>query len=385
GVNGRPVLFVASANATYANAQATDAQLAVDLGATFPMNLTVSSPPKEATTYRIVLPSSVAVVAATSPTSYAANVATILVDNTGGATKMSMPLSFTLGPASGASFSAAVASLNVTVDMNDLQVSLGGLAKGNFGTLVADIDVKGDLHVIALTPELKAKLPKGVSLDFVSSDGLRALLADGKVSDTDLASAESSLKAEMEKRLTAALGSPVTVTGGFTKASLADSLVSHPFSDAKPVVFEATAHVTKSLSKSASTTPATPAAIFLFQTQQTLSLPRLEGLDTLYHVILPRGIAVASATMSGGTVTTGTSGGRDYFDASPTASSGPVTVAMAVTPTFVVLKFLWLVILLVVIIVLLIALPIVFAVRAKRRRAARAAPSSANSAANAKK
>lgn len=276
-------------------------------------------------------------------------------------------VSFAIRGADAPSYDEERAELGVLVDLQDLQVTLGGAAGGDFGDLLVDVTVTGSLHVIALPPEMAMALPDDVTLAHVSSDAIRLLVERGLVTDAQLAELEARLLDEVATNLGRALGGDVAVTGGLDRATLAAGIVASPPSDAEPVVFTAHTRFLKPLDGG----PLQPqAAIALYTQQQAFTLPRVQGLDTAYTIVLPRGLAVTGMDADGGTVEQGKAeDGRDQVVVRPTGDSATATMSMAVTPTFVLLKFWPLVLLAVLVLVLLVGTPIALvAMRRKRRK-----------------
>lgn len=262
-------------------------------------------------------------------------------------------------------YDAQNATVSVTVDLQDLDVSVGEAAGGDFGDLLIDLTIEGDLHVIEVPDALRGSLPEDLELDFLSSDAIRLLVDRGRIDEADLAELEARMLDDVESKLGAALGGDVPSQGGLDRATLDVSLVSSPIRGDEPVVFKATARVVKPLSGG----PVQPAAaIALYSQALPLSLPKIQDFDTVYTVILPRGLAVTDVTGTGGQFETGTApDGREQFTVRPTSDEAEITATMAVTPTFVLLKFWPLVLLAVILLVLIVGTPIAI-VRLKKRK-----------------
>lgn len=264
-------------------------------------------------------------------------------------------------------YTAEDAEIEVIIDITDIDAGVGKALSGDLGTMLVDVTVVGNLKVIELPPELKDSVPEKLDLRYVSSDAIRLLKERGYLSPENLTKLEDSLGKQIREKLGSALGGEFPVESSLDAATLAPSLVASPISSEKPVVFRATAHVRKPLAGG----PAeTQAAIALYTKELPLTLPAIEGLDTLYTVIAPKGLAITG--VSGDGVERGTSeDGRDQFTVS--GSGAPVTVSLAVTPGFVLAKFWPLVLLAVLVLVLIVGTPIAL-VRMKKNKAKGAAP-----------
>ena len=282
------------------------------------------------------------------------------------------PVTLTIGADGAPTYTAAKANLGVVVDLKDLDISIGKAIGGDMGDLVVDVTVTGALGVIEVPEDVKASFDSRLQLDYLSSDAIRLLRERGLLSEANLTKLEDEMLREVKEKLGSALGADVTVTGGFDKASLAPSLVSEPASGDKPVVFKATTSFRKSLSGA----PTQQAAIALYTQQQTFDLPKVQGLDTAYTVILPYGLAVTDLQVEGGSKETGESAdGRDQFTVRPQSESAKATVSMAVTPGFVVAKFWPLLLVVAMVLILLVGSPIAFVVMRRRKgKGAKAAP-----------
>lgn len=359
-----PVGFAANATGAYAFAasSADDVDLALRIGgkASVPLNLFAQS--GKETTFTIHPMPGAEFAKAEGGTLTANGLTATFVVPEGAA---SYPATLTIRGKDVPSFDAADADIGIKVDLTDLDVTIGKAMSGDFGNLVMDVTVTGKLGVIALPDEIKGGLPANLDLAYLSSDSIRLLKDRGLLSDANLTKVEQSLMTRVSTQLGQALGGEFPVEGGFDRASLAASLVSTPISGDVPITFTATARVTKPLAGGA-VQPG--AAIALYTQQLPLSLPRVEGMDTTYTIVLPRGLAVTGLDAGGAQSEQGKSpDGRDQFTVTPSEDRADVVVSMAVTPTFVLLKFWPLVLLAVLLLVLVIGTPIAL-VMAKRRR-----------------
>lgn len=261
------------------------------------------------------------------------------------------------------SFTAQDATIGVVVDITDIDAGVGKVFAGDLGTMLVDVTVTGELSVIQLTESMRAGLPSSLDLEYVSSDGIRLLIDRGHIKDADIAKLERELADQVAQKLGSALGGNVPIESSLDRATLSVSLVSTPLSADTPILFKATARVAKPLAGGA---VQPQAAIALYTQQLPLTLPKIQGLDTVYTVIAPRGLAITG--VSGDGVETGKAeDGRDQFTVTPSGESSQVTVSMAVTPTFVLAKFWPLVLLAVLLLVLVIGTPVALVVMKRRK------------------
>lgn len=359
-----PVVFSAESTSGYAltGATAGDLTLALRIGGTATIGLMLAPAEGGATTYTLRPPSVGEFVSADAGTLSAdGQEATFVVPGPG-------PVAATLdlGGKDVPRHTAEDSEMAITIDLQDLDVALGEAVGGDFGDLVIALTVRADLNVIALPESLRSSLPQDLRLDYLASDAIRLLVDAGKISEQDLAELEQRFLAEVEQNLGAALGGTIPATGGFDRDSLAISLVARPISAEDPVVFVATANLRKSL---AGGEVQPQAAIALYTQSLPLRLPKVQGLDTAYTVILPRGLAVTDLQGSGGDFAIGKApDGRDQFTVRPTSDAADITATMAVTPTFVLVKFWPIVLLAVMVLVLIVGTPIAL-VRMRKRKA----------------
>lgn len=278
----------------------------------------------------------------------------------------STPITFRLALAERPSYAAQKATLDVTVDLKDVDITFGKAIGGDMGNLIGEVAVVGKLNVIEIPADVKAQLGDKVQLDYLSSDALRLLKTRGLLDDAKLESLQSSIRDQLKQKLEGALGTSVAVTATLNAASL-DAPVATPLSSTKPILIDAHATFTKPLSGGGGA----GAAIALYSQTQSFDLPRVQGLDTSYTVIFPKGLALTNLEVSGGSSSTGTSAdGRDQFTVAPQSDSAHATATMAVTPTFVFAHFLPIVLLVLLLLALIIATPIAVVVLRRRRRKA---------------
>lgn len=366
--SGAPVRFLANASGGYPLPAGSAEKLGVglDIGAEVSFHLNLFGAPRQATTFVVhPVPGAGFTQALNGTVPVSGATATYTVPAGVGA----YPTTLAMRGANARSYDAEDATLDVVVDLKDLDITIGKAMDGDMGNLLMDVTVTGNLGVIKVPEDLKAGLlPRNervsVSLDYLSSDAVRLLRQRGLVSDANLSVLEERLLADVQQKLGSALGAGVEVTGGFDEATLAPP-GSTRLSGDEPIVFQARTSISKPLSGGA---PSQQAAIALYTQSQTFTLPKVQGLDTSYTVILPRGFAVTDLQATGGEYRSGKAAdGRDSFTVEPTDSTAQATVAMSVTPTFVLVKFWPIVLLAVLLLVLLVGAPIALVMRRRKK------------------
>ncbi|MBI4393041.1 MAG: hypothetical protein HY556_04475 [Euryarchaeota archaeon] len=355
------VVFEANAVGGYTLAAAKDKDLTgvFSIGAKIETEFTLTSDAGRVTDYKISIPSSVEFESVTGGGSAASDghSATWTVDNSLGADEKQVKAKMKIHDKDATKFTAQKAKLGVTVDIKDLDIDIVKAVRRDFGKLLVDVDINGELGVIVVPDEFKDKLPSGLELEYLSSDAIRILLRDGFISQSQVDELQTKLLTEAQTRVSDAIGGNAQITGGLDEKSLASSLIATKPSGDKPIIFKA--HL--SIEKSLNSIGGGAAAINLMTVPLDFDLPRLQDLDTTYKVILPKGISVLDSTADGGTIEKGkTADGRDFFMVSPTGDSAQTHVTMAITESIVIAKF-WPVLLAAVLVLLLIiGLPIWF-------------------------
>lgn len=259
-------------------------------------------------------------------------------------------------------YTAEDAEVNVLIDITDIDAGVGKALSGDIGTMLVDVTVTGNLKVIELPEEMKGSLPSKLQLQFISADAMRLLAERGYLSEDNLTKLEEKLAKQVREKLGAALGGEIPVESGLDRETLAPGDSSQASRD-KPVVFKAKAHVSKPLGGG----PAqTQGAIALYTKELPLTLTSIQGLDTIYTVIAPRGLAITG--VSGENVEQSTApDGRDQFTVTPSGESSQVVVSMAVTPAFVMAKFWPLVLGAFILLVLIIGTPVALVVMKRKK------------------
>lgn len=261
-------------------------------------------------------------------------------------------------------YEAQEASLNILVDLKDLQMSATKAIGGDYGTLLVGIEVTGLLGVLKVPEEMRASIDPRVHIEYLSSDGLRMLYDRGVLDAAQMQEIEARLLEDMARDLSRAIGSDVQVLGGFDAASLSAGLVSSPPSADTPVVFRASALVNQPL---AGGEPQMQAAMALYTHTQTFELGRIEGMPTVYTIVLPKGLAMGDVQMTGGDAEKGTSDdGRDQVTITPTEDHAVATMGLIVTPAFVFAKFWGVLLIVALVLVFLVGTPIAIVMKRKK-------------------
>lgn len=364
-----PIGFAATATSAYPleGEGAENLDLALRVGGKITFGFDLFATRAQETTFVLVPPPGVSILKAEKGALAADGKKATFIVAAAGEGSDAFPVTLTIGKDGAPTYTAEKADLGVVVDLKDLDISIGKAMGGDLGELVVEVTVTGKLGVIKVPDDVKASFDSRLDLPYLSSDAIRLLRERGLLSEDNLTKLEAEMMEQVKKNLGSALGADVAVTGGLDRASLDPKLVSEPASGDKPVLFKAQAAFRKSLSGA----PDAKAAIALYTQQQSFDLPKVQGLDTAYTVILPYGLAVTDLQVDGGTQETGESeDGRDQFTVRPTGESAKATVSMAVTPSFVVAKFWPLLLLVAMILILLIGSPIAFVVMRRRKKAA---------------
>ncbi|MEA3199627.1 MAG: hypothetical protein QOE90_1055 [Thermoplasmata archaeon] len=359
-----PVRYAASATSTYdiPGRHAGDADLALRIGATVRFDVKLAASADRANDYTIhAPPGAVFTQAANGQLSADAKSAAFHLAAGGG----NQTATLAMRGADAPSYDSQKADVGVLVDLNRLDVSLGKAIKGDFGTMHADITVTGQLGVVKIPDDVKSSLGPNVDLAYLNSDAIRLLKQRGVLTDANVSTLENDLKKQVTEGLAGALGGDVPVTGGLDADTLDASGVGAVLSADKPITFTAHASLDKALSGSSSS----EGAIALYTLHQTFDFPKVNGLDTTYTLIVPKGLAITGASVpaSQGTATTGTApDGRSQVVVKPSGDAASTRLAIAVTPTFIVAKFWPVLLLAVIVLVLIVGTPI--AIVASRRR-----------------
>ena len=267
-----PVRFLAHANATYPipGAHAKDMDLALDVGATLKFNVSLYSSTRPST-FAIHPPPGTAFTQARGGVLSADGLtATFEVPAQAPAPIAGLSMK-KLGLAD---VTKENASLNVLIDIKDVDVTLGDASHGDFGRLVVDVTATGtlqDLGISRLPEDVRSKVENpNFDLAFLTSDAMREAIARGLVPSSDLASVETKLLDETRAGLASSMGGPVTVTGGFDDATLQRDAAA----PGSPIHFTARASFSKPLSGGAPTDRGDASAVALKTIVQSFQLKR---------------------------------------------------------------------------------------------------------------
>ena len=213
---------------------------------------------------------------------------------------------------------ATDARVAVEVDVAGLEVEPSRLLSGGDPHVVLRVKATALLRAVEVPPELRATLDPRVDLTHLSADGLRLLRARGHLDDAALARVEREVLDAAREGLRGALGPDVQVEGGI----VAQTLRQGP----GPVVVEVRASARQPVHAS----PAT-ASLGLHTQTLTFTLPRLEGLDTHYVLVLPEGVEIGEVRAQGGDVERARVGGRDALLLRPEEDAMTASAVATVT------------------------------------------------------
>ncbi len=253
-------------------------------------------------------------------------------------------------------FTEQVATANLKIDLQDVDITLPGVIGGDLGSMQVVVTLSTAINVIEVPADALARLPDTVTLSHLPSDGFRLLYAAGAITPEDMAKADAELLQKVKDNLESVLGGTVTVTGGFDAASLTGAPDSGPLSSDRPLRFVASTSFSKPLSGGAS--GGAEAAMVLKTVSQTFSLPNLDGVDTVYRFVLPSGFSLEDAKGTNAAVETFQEDGRDGFTAAPSGEGSSVTMSIGVTSNFVLAKFWPWVLLAVIGVLVIVGLPV---------------------------
>lgn len=367
-----PVAYVASATGNYAMPEGSEnADLALLIGATLQFDLDLPSSVDRDTTISVHAPSGAIFSSAEGgDVSSDKRSATFLVpaDPAGAAKAVQLSMRDPDARQYTDADAADGARFGATVDLQDIDISIGKAIGGDMGNLIGEVVVTAQMGIFAIPEEFKNALPSNVQLEFLTSDAVRLLHARGVITAEQVSDLETTFRDEVTTNLANALQVAIDVQGGLATGTMDAAGITTPNGD-NPITLEARAAFRKPLVGGAA--PAATAATTLYAMQQSFTLPSVQGLATTYKVILPPGLAVSDLSVTGGSSSSGSENGREYFEVSPEGGGeATATMSIGVTPGFVIAKF-WPVLLLAVLIVfLLVGTPIAFVVMRRRKRAA---------------
>jgi hypothetical protein len=267
------------------------------------------------------------------------------------------------------------AHLDVSVDMRDVEgLTLPGLASGDFGRLAVTFDARLVMRslrladVPALESAVRARLPASLSVTHLSADGVRRAMGDGML--------PPDASATMERYLQGFVAERVAGFGGDV-ADLHGEMSAEDASPEAPLVYQvgSTFHIPLG-AREASRMQAAAGPV-LFEKELRFALPRVNGLDTTYRVMLPPGIALQDVEAKGARSELGQQQGRDVVLLTPDSDDASATFTVAVTAEFVVAHFWYVWLGLVLVGASVVAVLLVRRARKRRPKPAKAAKPSA--------
>ena len=190
------------------------------------------------------------------------------------------------------------AFLDVLIDMHNIDI---------FGMMLSiDLNAEAQIYCIELSD---VDMPENITMKYINSDCLRLLYDMGIIKQSDIDNITDGIKKSLEENLTNALGGNVSIsihtdlTGYYNINNMSDDI---------PVKISANAHISISLEQASSNKQAMTLSFLTFPLEFPLS--GMEGFNTTYKIILPKGINVIQATDTLGRLEHGTTkDGRTYL------------------------------------------------------------------------
>ncbi|MDI6917032.1 MAG: hypothetical protein QMC80_04465 [Thermoplasmatales archaeon] len=209
-------------------------------------------------------------------------------------------LSCTLESGIAPEYNESMALLNVLVDIHNIDI---------FGMMLS-IDLTADAQVYHI--ELSdVDMPKNITIKYINSDCLRLLYAKNIIKQSDIDNITNEIKKSLEENLTNSLGGNVSISICIDPDSLAGYDVNN-MRDDRPVKISAEAHISISLEQASPGKQAMTISYLTFPLEFPLS--GMEGFNTTYTIIFPKGIDVINATDTRGRLQHGTTkDGRTYL------------------------------------------------------------------------
>jgi len=209
-------------------------------------------------------------------------------------------LSCTLESSVAPEYNESRALLNVLVDMHDV----------NIFSMLLGVDLTADAQIYRI--ELSGvDMPENITMKYINSDCLRLLYAKDIIKQSDIDNMTNEIKKSLEENLTNSLGGNVSISVSIDPDSLAGYDINN-MGDDRPVKISAEAHIRISLEQASSGKQAM--TISYLTRSLEFSLSGMEGFNTTYKIILPKGIDVIKAEDTLGRLQHGTTGdGRTYL------------------------------------------------------------------------
>ena len=211
-------------------------------------------------------------------------------------------------------YNESMALLNILIDMHDV----------NIFNMALNVDLNADAQIYRI--ELSdVGMPENLTIKYINSDCLRLLYYKGIIKSSDIDNITDEIKKSLEENLTNALGGNVSISVYIDYDSLKHYNVNN-MSDVRPVNISAEAHINiplqqKSSNKSSTLLMRTGNSVSCEQ-EMTLSfltfplefpLSGMEGFNTTYKIILPKGINVIQYSDTLNRLESGTENGRTYL------------------------------------------------------------------------
>jgi len=194
------------------------------------------------------------------------------------------------------------AFLNVLIDMHNIDI---------FGMMLS-IDLTADAQIYRI--ELSdVDMPENITMKYINSDCLRLLYAKDIIKQSDIDNITDKIKKGLEENLTNALGGNVNIS---IHADLTGYYDINNMSDDRPVKISAEAHISISFEQASSGKSSNKQAMTISYLTFPLEFPLsgMDGFNTTYTIILPKGINVLRAADTLGRLQHGTTGdGRTYL------------------------------------------------------------------------
>lgn len=219
--------------------------------------------------------------------------------------------------------------LEVTADIQGIDVQVTKIPGGSLGQGRGNVSIVGDLAVVEL-PEAAPDSLTEAGVTHVSAADIRLLVDEGLV--------ERSTIEEQVQNLTSGFAEEtpeqvdVVVAGGLVDASLERSDDPPADETDRPVRVHFTADVFVDLSWRSSPGAGTQ-AVTLHTIQRTIPLDSIQGYETSYEVLLPKGVELRDVSSQTLDPTMGTTeDGRDFFTADvPAGEEHEATMQVAFT------------------------------------------------------
>lgn len=301
------------AGATEGDADPEEMGVALELGASLGIPMSVGADAGENRTIHLQAPAGLAWNVEGTPAGVEAREEAAVVDHTvtnwlgAQAETRSLPLELT-DPGE-AAYEEEQVDLEVVVDIEGVDLQPTRFPGGSLGQGTGTVTLEGELAVVEL-PDGAPDALREAGVTHIAADDIRLLVEEGLVERSTIEDRVSNLTGGFTEETPEQVD--VVVSGGLVPESL--SGVDRSADDtARPVRIEFNADVFVDLS--AGSNGGGAQALSLYSVDRAFTFPSLEGYATTYEVILPKGMAVESVDVQEGEpATVGTNeDGRDYF------------------------------------------------------------------------